>query len=266
MTGTGLKKCRPITRSSAPQPWAMEPIGSEEVLLPSSSCGGASLASAAKIVRFIARSSGAASTTTSASRTATARSEVASMRARIVWCSASASLPFSTWRCSAPSIAPRATSARSSVASSSATRLPCVAATCAMPRPMVPAPSTATVANGEGVMGLSSRGGASVDEHDLAEGLALLERLVRLADLGERERAVDDGLQHAARHEAHDLVELAAAAHGRAEHGDVLEEERAQVELGARAGRGAAGHEAAAARQAAQAAGEGLLAHVLEDD
>jgi hypothetical protein len=114
MTGTGLKKCRPIERSGR-VPAEMAAIGSELVLLAKTVAAGQRSCSAANSSRFSLSSSGTASMISSQSRSSL--SSVVMCRRPSAWSrSAASSFPFSTAR----------------------------ATTSAIPLPMSPQPSTPT--------------------------------------------------------------------------------------------------------------------------
>src|SRR5882762_6215497 len=66
--------------------------------------------------------------------------------------------------------------------------------------------------------------------------------------------------------ELHDLVQLGQTSHRRAEDGEQLEEDQAEVDGDVAAAGGAAGDEAAAFGERAQGTLEGLAADVLDDD
>src|SRR4051794_34274893 len=73
-------------------------------------------------------------------------------------------------------------------------------------------------------------------------------------------------MQPSCLHVPHYFVHLGEATHRRAEDGEELEEDQADVERGVAAGGGAAGDQAPAARQDLERLLEGLAADVLEND
>src|SRR6266540_2308806 len=136
-TGTGLKKCIPMTLSGRRVAAASEPIGMDEVFEASTASGGNSASARRKISSLTS----ASSITASIMRSAGARSSTASMRAST---SSAGGPPFSS---SLPRILRIASSARSvapGCASCSDTRRPDAATTCAIPAPICPAPTTST--------------------------------------------------------------------------------------------------------------------------
>src|SRR5918996_190719 len=141
MTGTGLKKCMPITRSGRPVTPASEAIGIEDVLDASTAPGGTILPARRKISCFTP----ASSTTASTSRSAGARSSTASTR--ISTSSGSCGAPFSASRSRLRRIVARPFSTAPGAGSCSRTRRPEAAITWAIPPPIWPAPTTRTRAN-----------------------------------------------------------------------------------------------------------------------
>src|SRR5258708_2054601 len=83
---------------------------------------------------------------------------------------------------------------------------------------------------------------------------------------GQREDAVDDGLEASRGHEAHDAVEFGLGAHIGAEERKLAAEEEPQVDLGIVAGGGVAGYQAAAGGETGEAVVPGSCSNVLEDD
>ena len=84
--------------------------------------------------------------------------------------------------------------------------------------------------------------------------------------LGEREGAIDDRPEVSAEKELRRARELAFRAHVRPHERKLPREEEPEIDLRVVAGRGAARNQAAAARQALDAAIPGRRADVLEDD
>ena len=147
MSGGGLKKCRPPTRPGLPQPAAISVTDSEEVLVAITASGAMRCSSARNNSRLAASSSTIASITMPAG--ATSSSEPIARKRPTVPCLISAVMrPFATWASSALSIAASASRAAPSRESNSSAVMPACAQTCAMPRPMVPAPMTATIRSG----------------------------------------------------------------------------------------------------------------------
>src|SRR5881397_73990 len=139
-TGTGLKKCIPITLSGRRVAAASEPIGMEDVFEASTESGGNSASARRKISSFTSASSTAASII----RPAGTRSSTVAMRAST---SCAGGPPFSS---SLPRLLRIASSARSvapGCASCSETRRPDAATTWAIPPPISPAPTTRTCSN-----------------------------------------------------------------------------------------------------------------------
>src|SRR5829696_2781225 len=141
----GLKKCMAMQRSGRLVAAAISVGLIVEVLVASTARSGHSSSSRPKISSFSSISSGTASITRSASFTASSRLSVGEMRSRPPRISPTESLSLSTAFCisfwipsSAPSSTLESTSCR-------VTRKPPNAAACTMPRPMVPAPMTATL-------------------------------------------------------------------------------------------------------------------------
>src|SRR5882762_2751123 len=83
---------------------------------------------------------------------------------------------------------------------------------------------------------------------------------------GERENAVNSGLETPRGHQAHDAVELGLGAHVGAEERKLAAEEESQVDLGIVAGGGAASYQAAAGGKTGEAVVPGSRPDVFEDD
>ena len=144
MSGGGLKKCRPPTRPGSPQPAAISVTDSEDVLVAITASGAMRCSSARNSSRLAARSSTIASMTMPAG--AASSSEPIARKRPITPCLISAVMrPLVTSPSSALSMAMTASRAAPSRASNSSAVIPACAQTCAMPRPMVPLPMTATV-------------------------------------------------------------------------------------------------------------------------
>ncbi len=84
--------------------------------------------------------------------------------------------------------------------------------------------------------------------------------------LGERENAVNDGLEAAGGHEAHYAVKLRFRAHIGAEKRELAAEKESQVDLGLVAGGGAAGDQAASGGKAGEAVIPSGCTDVLENN
>ena len=141
--GAGLKKCTPTTRSGRSVTTAMSMTGRVEVLVARMPSALTTRSSSLNSSVLTARSS----TTDSITRSQSVRSwrlAVALTRARTVWLSSSVSLPRST--CLASDFSSDATmaSADSCLRDRRTTSWPVLAATSAMPDPMIPEPRMPT--------------------------------------------------------------------------------------------------------------------------
>ena len=141
IAGAGLKKCRPRTRPGCANPSAMAATDSDEVFVASTASARRTVSSVANRPRFASSRSAIASITNPESarpltdpRTCT-RSSAASRSAPV-------SLPAATRASSAPARREAAVARTASVASVASTENPACANTCAMPRPIVPKPTT----------------------------------------------------------------------------------------------------------------------------
>src|SRR5450759_2931338 len=188
MTGTGFMKCMPMNRSGLFVPAASRVIEIDDVFVARIVAGGTRASSRANRSLLMASFSTIASTTKPASASRE-RSAVAVTRASAALQSPAATLPLSTWRARFFSIVFRPLPARSGVMSTSTTLFPASAATCAMPAPICPAPTTPIVA---GVIESSSpsRPFARALGPSLSGGG---EHEVRLAREGGGERHADPG-------------------------------------------------------------------------
>ena len=149
MTGGGLKKCIPITRSGRPDAMPSSTIGIDDVLLARMTSGLVTSPSVRKISAFASTSSVAASITRSdASRPA--RSVTPDTRPKSASASEVSSLPRSTALATDrfTDARPRATS--SSVPSTNVTAAPERATTSTMPEPIRPQPTTPTCRTSRG--------------------------------------------------------------------------------------------------------------------
>src|SRR4051794_4122815 len=193
ITGAGLKKCMPTTRSGPRTPAAISVTDSDEVFVASAQSAATASATRESRSRLSSSDSGAASITTSASARA-ARSGAAASGA------------------SSPSRRRARSSPRSSAAGSgswTSVRAPAAAASCAMPAPIVPAPRTPTTRGATGLRGDErvQAGLGAPDDELLDLGGALVER--RHAHVAEV--ALDRVVVHVAR-AAVDLDRLVGAA------------------------------------------------------
>ena len=132
ITGAGLKKCMPTTRSAPGTPAAISVTDSEEVFVASTQSSRTTSAARVNSSRLSSSDSGAASITMSAS----ARPD--------------SSAAGSSGASSSSRLRARASPRSSASPSGSCTsvRAPLAAASCAMPDPMVPAPRTPTITKG----------------------------------------------------------------------------------------------------------------------
>ncbi len=147
ITGTGLKKCIPITRSGLRVAAASRVIEIDEVLVARIAPCGSSPSSSSKICRFSSKRSLAASTASSTPASpfcppSPASPVVKQMRSSAAAAAASVSLPLRTSRARLPAIDCRARSSCGWATSHSVTAKPERAKTWAMPLPMVPEPTT----------------------------------------------------------------------------------------------------------------------------
>ena len=145
ITGAGLKKCSPATRSGFLTPAAIAVIEIDEVLLVNSVDGAQIAASCVNSAVLTSNRSEAASITKSASASA-AKSWAGCRRASSASACSDASLPRATRDARRPAIPSIARSTALGLISKIRTGCPAAAATSAMPAPMVPLPITATVA------------------------------------------------------------------------------------------------------------------------
>ena len=139
-TGTGLKKCIPITLSGRRVAAASEPIGIEEVFDARTAAGGR-IASARRKTSSLTPAS---STTASIIRSAGTRSSTGSMRAST---SSGSAPPFAASLARLLLIVERPRSTAPGTVSCNDTSRPEAAMTCAIPPPIWPAPTTRTCGN-----------------------------------------------------------------------------------------------------------------------
>src|SRR5512138_678794 len=141
MTGTGLKKCRPTTRSGRRVAAASSTIGMDEVLLARIAAGPQARSSAANS-SFLSRGSSVAASTTRSQPPRSSTAVVKRRRASAASRSAAASFPFSTAtpRLRSRRALPRATASPS--ISRTVVAYPARIATSAIPLPMRPQPTT----------------------------------------------------------------------------------------------------------------------------
>ncbi len=151
MVCTGLKKCRPSTRSGRAVAAAIRVTESAVVPVASTVLSGQIRSSSAKTSRFSSSCSGTSSITRSAAAAA-----VSSWPTEISASSAvrsSAVIRSRSTACAvASSIRASARAAESSVASMPITRRPLLATATATPAPIVPRPTTATVGKGRSMV------------------------------------------------------------------------------------------------------------------
>jgi len=143
ITGTGFMKCIPTTCGGRWVWAAIVVMEIEEVLLARIAAGGASRSRSRKILNFTSGCSVAASTTSSACATGSSVVEVR-IRARAASRCSAVTVPFFTCRSKFVRMVASTRSSRPGATSISVVSQPCWANTCAIPFPMVPAPTTAT--------------------------------------------------------------------------------------------------------------------------
>src|SRR6266545_2345329 len=271
--GTGFMKCIPITWAGRLVCAASAVIEMDDVLLARIAPAGATRSSSRKMLNLVSGFSVAASTTSSASFAASSLVLVA-IRASIPADSAPLTTPFFTWRSTFALIAATPRAKASGTTSISRVSHPACAKTCAMPLPMVPAPTTATrlmqtkrapsEARAEGSDGvLQDQHGdgqlaqvAQQDQHEAgedAEGDPAPPPLAPVGHDGARgERSNGIGEEIAAR--GPEQPRHADERHGGREHGEARGAER-EVEREAR------GAEPRSQQTAHQQHGEGLQRH-----
>ncbi len=143
MSGTGFMKCRPTTRAGRAVAAPSAVMDTDEVLEANVTCGAQMASSAAKSARFAAASSAMASTMKSAfAHLSSVSTHV--MRDSVPSRFVASMVPFATNRSRLERMADLARSYAAAEASWTTTSKPACAKTCAMPAPMVPAPTTAT--------------------------------------------------------------------------------------------------------------------------
>ena len=157
ITGTGLKKCIPITRSGRSVAAAIWVIEMDDVFDARMALGGAASSSWSKMRALRSAFSVAASTTRSAAATPLTRSVSAVSRSSVAAWSSAVIRSLATIRPRFVSIVARAASRRSWSRSTSVTSWPAWAKTWAMPLPIVPAPMTARFMGGRGKGGRGKR-------------------------------------------------------------------------------------------------------------
>ena len=143
ITGTGFMKCIPITCPGRPVRAAIAVIEMDEVLEARIAWSGASRSSSEKISYLSPAISGTASMTNPAPFTGSREADGA-MRPSAPARPSSVITPLASWRSRLRPIVATPRSIAPESASMSATRRPPSAHTCAIPFPMVPAPTTAT--------------------------------------------------------------------------------------------------------------------------
>src|SRR5437588_3659124 len=137
MSGAGLKKCIPTTRSGVEVAPAISVTESADVFVARTASGRQTRSSSANSSRFGSSSSTIASITTS--QPANAATSVVRLSSSM---SKESICPFSTLRERKCSIRPRAVSPSSSVTSRPTVSSPVSTASCAIPAPIVPSPTT----------------------------------------------------------------------------------------------------------------------------
>ena len=123
MTGAGLKKCRPTTRSGCSTPAASSVTDSEDVLVASTQSPATAPASSANSSRLRSSRSGAASMTTAHGASSAAASTV-STRSTIASASAAVMRPLATGRSRPLAMRSRAAPSASGTGSCSSVRAP----------------------------------------------------------------------------------------------------------------------------------------------
>ncbi len=154
ISGAGLKKCSPAKRSGCCS-WAASAVtDSDEVLVASTAWAGSRVSRSANRACLASARSTMASTTRSQPASADRPSTACSCVVHV--CACAALMRSRAWDCCQyATMVLRAASAAPGCASSSTTRQPACAASCAIPRPMAPAPTTPTVEKEWFVMRLS---------------------------------------------------------------------------------------------------------------
>ena len=143
ISGTGLKKCMPTRRCGACSPRAMAVTLIDEVLVASTACGPSRPSRSRNSARLASRFSTMASTAKAAPRAcSSAASGRRRARAACAW--PAAIRPLASRPSRVLPICSQAVAAAPSRMSNSHTGWPAWAATCAMPAPMMPAPTTRT--------------------------------------------------------------------------------------------------------------------------
>ena len=150
MTVAGLKKCTPTTREGRAVATEISVTDSAEVLVARTVSGGQMASSRWKTERLSSRSSGTASTTSSAAARSS-RAVLKATRSCSSAASASVSLPRLTARATEACRWPRPRARPASSTSTPMTLMPLRAMTSAIPAPIVPRPTTPTVVNSRGM-------------------------------------------------------------------------------------------------------------------
>jgi hypothetical protein len=144
ITGAGLKKWSPMTRSGRSVTEARSTTGRDDVVVARIASGFVERSSSRKIASLTARSSATASTTRSTSAMS-ANSSVVVIRSRTRSASSRSIFPFVTARSRLLATAPFARLMEASLRPRRMTSLPAFAATSAMPDAIRPVPTTPTV-------------------------------------------------------------------------------------------------------------------------
>ena len=157
ISGTGLKKCMPTKRCGRRRPCAMAVIEIDEVLLASTQSSATMASNCCHKARLTSTFSTMASTT-SVQLAASCKLAIGAIRPIKASTSADCIFPLATRVARLLRSLSIALWAAPSRTSNSCTVWPACAATCAMPAPMMPAPTTSTLALRRSVMVCSARG------------------------------------------------------------------------------------------------------------
>src|SRR5919106_1803874 len=161
MSGTGLKKCMPITWPGRLVAAASAVTLHDDVLLASRAWGGQIRSSLAKVSFFSGWFSVIASITRSLALRSSRRG-VPAMRPSVSSVALASSLPLATRPSSVSRRRPSPRVTSSSLASTNSTEYPAWAATCTMPEPMSPQPITPTFLMGMAMPSLPNVGGEAL--------------------------------------------------------------------------------------------------------
>lgn len=145
ITGAGLKKCMPTTRSGPSAPAAIAVTSSEEVLVASTQSGVTTCRESSENSERLSSSDSGAASTTSSHSARSVRDGTGCRRPAAAAASGSRRRPRFTERCRASRICCPPRSRASGTGSCSSVRAPDRQASCAMPAPIVPAPTNPIV-------------------------------------------------------------------------------------------------------------------------